>query len=805
MAKIYILGEEKITNFGSCHTKMGKDFISDLNEAQQQAVLDYEGPSLVIAGAGSGKTRVLTYRIAHLLSKGIAPRNILALTFTNKAAKEMKERIGKLVGPDLAKWLWMGTFHSIFARILRSEGSLLGYPSRFTIYDSSDSRSLVKKIIKEMNLNDQVYKPGEIHGRISSAKNNLITPAAYFSSAQLMEMDKRTRRPRIADIYKLYAQRCKKADAMDFDDLLLNMHILMRDFPEVLEKYQEQFRFILVDEYQDTNYVQYLIAKQLSARYKNICVVGDDAQSIYSFRGARIENILNFKHDYPSYKLYKLERNYRSTRNIVDAANGVIARNQDQISKKVFSKKAKGEKIRLVQASTDNEEGYLIANAIRDAIYGQQLRHRDIAILYRTNAQSRIFEEALRRMNIPYKVYGSLSFYQRKEIKDILGYFRLTVNPYDEEALRRIINYPTRGIGQTTVTKLEQEAAARDARMWDILQDTASCTRLFNQGTIRKLDAFTAMINDYRSRLDKMEAFDLAFSIAESSGILKDLHYEDTPENLSKYENLQELLNGIKEYMESQEEPENTSLDAFLQSVSLLTDADSEKEEDRDKVTIMTAHSAKGLEFRNVYITGMEEELFPSRMSSSTREELEEERRLFYVALTRAMQQVTLSYAGSRYRWGVPVHAVPSRFIREIDPEYMEASSGQDPKGLYTGLHDEKSYFSPPKPQRSGSVKIHPAGGGRKKPGKPEIVTPSGNLKGKIRADRARPSAPLADFKADDPAKIQAGMQVEHPRFGKGKVLNLEGPANNRKATVFFQGEGQKQLLLKFAKLKIVR
>jgi DNA helicase-2/ATP-dependent DNA helicase PcrA len=802
VAKINNPGEEKIINFSSFGKSMGKDFLSDLNEAQQKAVVDFEGPSLVIAGAGSGKTRVLTYRIAYLLSQGIRPGNILALTFTNKAAREMKERIGNLVGPDLARRLWMGTFHSIFARILRNEGSLLGYPSRFTIYDSSDSRSLVKKIIKEMDLNDQIYKPGEIHARISSAKNNLITPASYFSSAQLMEIDKRTRRPRIADIYKLYAQRCKKADAMDFDDLLLNMHILLRDFPDVLGKYQELFRYILVDEYQDTNYVQYLIAKQLSAKFRNLCVVGDDAQSIYSFRGARIENILNFKHDYPGYRLYKLERNYRSTRNIVDAANSIIARNQDQISKKIFSKKEKGEKIRLVRAATDHEEGYLVAGAIQDAIYGQQIRHRDIAILYRTNAQSRIFEESLRRMNIPYKVYGSLSFYQRKEIKDLLAYFRLTVNPHDEEALRRIINYPARGIGQTTLTKLEEEAARGDARIWDLLQDNGSLLQLFNQGTIRKLEAFRSMISRFQSGLGTMEAFDLAFLIAESSGILKDLHYEDSPENLSKYENIQELLNGIREFMESQEEAGQTTLDAFLQNVSLLTDADTEKEEDRDKVTIMTAHSAKGLEFKFVYITGLEEDLFPSRMSSSTREELEEERRLFYVALTRAMQRVTLSYAGSRYRWGVPVNGVPSRFIREIDPEYLDQpltagsatnlSPAYDPDAGSTGW-------------RAGTGKTFYRGEGREKTRPGPVEPAAGRLQGKTRVERARPAMPEDDFKADDPAEIQPGMEVEHPRFGTGKVLNLEGPGANRKATVFFREHGQKQLLLKFARLKIIR
>ncbi len=770
---------------------MGKDFIKDLNEAQQKAVLAFNGPSLVIAGAGSGKTRVLTYRIAYLLSQDIPPNRILALTFTNKAAREMKERIGKLVGPELARYLWMGTFHSVFSKILRREGHLLGYPSTFTIYDSSDSKSLVKKIIKELDLNDQIYKPGEIHGRISRAKNNLITPSAYFSSAQLTEMDKRTRRPRIADIYKLYAIRCKKSDAMDFDDLLLNLYILIRDFPEVLAKYQEQFRYILVDEYQDTNYLQYKIINQLSSRNKNICVVGDDAQSIYSFRGARIENILNFKHDYPGYSLFKLERNYRSTQNIVEAANSIIARNRDQISKKIWSKKETGEKIKLIRAATDNEEGYLIANLIQDAVYANQLHHRDIAILYRTNAQSRIFEEALRKMNIPYKVYGSLSFYQRKEIKDLLGYFRLTVNPYDEEALRRIINYPARGIGQTTVSRLEEIAASQDKRIWDILLSIDHHADIFNQGTIRKLKAFATLINGYRENLQTMEAFDLAYSIAESSGIMKDLHYENSPENLSKYENLQEILNGIKEFVEAQDEAENTGLDAFLQSVSLLTDADNEKEEDRDKVTIMTTHASKGLEYKFVYVTGLEEELFPNRMSSSTREELEEERRLFYVAVTRAMEQVTLSYASTRYRWGVPVNAVPSRFIREIEPAYIDQPLEETPVDSTLNTIPGNSY-QPSKrsfQKKENSAAVSNGKIKRMKPVSKAIPNPhSGN-----------------DFTADNPAEIQTGMQVEHLRFGSGKIINLEGELPNRKATVFFKEHGQKQLLLKFAKLKIIR
>jgi DNA helicase-2/ATP-dependent DNA helicase PcrA len=760
---------------------MGKDFIKDLNEAQQKAVLAINGPSLVIAGAGSGKTRVLTYRIAYLLSQDIPPGSILALTFTNKAAREMKDRIGKLVGPERARYLWMGTFHSVFSKILRREGHRLGYPSTYTIYDTSDSKSLVKKIIKELDLNDQLYKPGEVYGRISMAKNNLITPQAYVSSAQLIEMDKRTRRPRIVDIYKHYVLRCRKSDAMDFDDLLLNLYILIRDFPEVLARYQEQFRYILVDEYQDTNYLQYKIINQLSSRFKNICVVGDDAQSIYSFRGARIENILNFKHDYPGYSLFKLERNYRSTRNIVEAANSIIARNRDQISKKIWSKKEAGEKVKLIRAATDNEEGYLIANLIQDAIYAHQLHHQDIAILYRTNAQSRIFEEALRKLNIPYKVYGSLSFYQRKEIKDLLGYFRLTVNPYDEEALRRIINYPARGIGQTTLSRLEEMAASQDRRIWDILLSIDDHSGIFNQGTVRKLKAFTALIKGYRDNLQTMEAFDLAYSIAESSGIMKDLHYENTPENLSKWENLQELLNGIREFVESQEEAADTTLNSFLQSVSLLTDADSEKEEDRDKVTIMTAHSAKGLEYKFVYVTGLEEDLFPSRLSSNTREELEEERRLFYVALTRAMEQVTLSYASIRYRWGVPVNSVPSRFIREIEAAYIDLPPEETPADSFQPVwrssreSDDTARYT------------------------------SGKIQRMTRVSRAVPPSPSGTgFTADDPARIQAGMQVEHPRFGSGKIISLEGEMPNRKATVFFREHGQKQLLLKFAKLKII-
>jgi DNA helicase-2/ATP-dependent DNA helicase PcrA len=759
-----------------------RKYLNDLNAAQRAAVEDFKGPALVIAGAGSGKTRVLTYRIAHLLSFGIRPSGILALTFTNKAAGEMKERIGYLVGEDLARNLWMGTFHSIFARILRLEGKFIDYPSSYTIYDTSDTKNLLKVIIKEMNLDDQVYKPGEVAGRISSAKNNLITPKAYMSSTQLTEQDKMARRPLFANIYLKYSARLKIANAMDFDDLLLNTYILFRDHKQVLEKYQHFFDYILVDEYQDTNYVQYMIINQLAAVHKNICVVGDDAQSIYSFRGARIENILNFQHDYPGYTLFKLEQNYRSTKNIVDAANSLISKNRDQISKKIWSGNESGEKIRLVRASTDNEEGYLVSNLIQDTIYGEQLHYKDFAILYRTNAQSRIFEEALRKLNIPYRVYGSLSFYQRKEIKDILAYFRLVVNPYDEEALLRIINYPSRGIGETSVSKLEGLSAKTGKRIWDILAETGKYHEHFNKGTIGKLTSFYNKIENFRQNLEHMEAFDLAFSIADSTGILKDLHYDKSPENISKYENIQELLNGIKEFIQMQAEGEKTTLDAYLQNVVLLTDLDTDKQDDRNKVSIMTAHSAKGLEFKQVFITGLEEDLFPSRFSSSTREELEEERRLFYVAITRAMKKVSLSYAESRYKWGVLLRCTPSRFLTEIDADFIEQARLMSPN------FNQQSNF--PKTR-----KIH------------FVLGESHDRKIKTRISRDLPSRGKKEqtFQSDDPSTILVGMEVEHPRFGKGKVLNMEGEFPNKKATVFFQSAGQKQLLLKFAKLRILK
>jgi DNA helicase-2/ATP-dependent DNA helicase PcrA len=776
-----------------------RKYLEDLNPAQRAAVENFNGPALVIAGAGSGKTRVLTYRIAHLLSYGIRPSSILALTFTNKAAGEMKDRIGYLVGEDLARNLWMGTFHSIFARILRIDGKHIDYPSSYTIYDTSDTKNLLKVIIKEMELDDQVYKPGEVAGRISSAKNNLITPKAYISSNQLTEQDKMARRPRFAEVYMKYSARLKLANAMDFDDLLLNTHILFRDHKEVLDKYQRIFNYILVDEYQDTNYVQYMIINQLAAVHKNICVVGDDAQSIYSFRGARIENILNFQHDYPGYALFKLEQNYRSTKNIVGAANSLISKNRDQISKKIWSGNETGEKISLIRAATDNEEGYIVSNLIRDILYGQQLHYSDFAILYRTNAQSRIFEEALRKLNIPYRVFGSLSFYQRKEIKDILAYFRIVVNPYDEEALLRIINYPARGIGETTVSRLEGLSASKDKRIWDIISDKEILNGNFNKGTAGKLTGFFNLIEGFRENLQNLQAFDLAFIITDSTGILKELHYDKSPENISKYENIQELLNGIREFTETQAEDEKTTLDAYLQNVVLLTDLDISKGDERDKVTIMTAHSAKGLEFNHVFITGLEEDLFPSRLSSSTREELEEERRLFYVAITRAMKKVILCYSESRYKWGVPLRCAPSRFLNEIEIDFIEQSvalnAGFNPSNIFPGkrrIHfnlDEGNQRENKKViVTKGIMRDHPAKTKRSK-----------GTEMNINANEEQSD------KFDDPVSIQVGMEVEHPRFGKGKVLNMDGEFPNKKATVFFHTTGQKQLLLKFARLRIVK
>ncbi len=760
-----------------------KTLFEGLNDAQKKAVKETNGASLVIAGAGAGKTRVLTFRIAYLLSLGVPPSNILALTFTNKAANEMKERINHLLGSDIARYLWMGTFHSMFARILRMECESLGFNSSYSIYDTIDSKSLLKSIIRELNLDEKEYKPGEVLARISSAKNNLLTAKAYSSNENIRNQDKYTRRSMMAEIYKLYANRCKKADAMDFDDLLLFTNILFRDQPEILKKYQEKFNYILVDEYQDTNYSQYLIVKKLAEKHGNVCVVGDDAQSIYSFRGAQIENILNFKNDYPTYHLYKLEQNYRSTKTIVNAANSVIAKNKEQIHKKVWSDNEEGQRIKVIKTLTDNEEGFHVANNILDEILQHQLLYSDFAIMYRTNAQSRIFEDSLRKRNIPYKVYGSISFYQRKEIKDLIAYLKLVVNPDDDEALKRIINYPARGIGKTTLGKMEDRANEKDISLWKIITTLNEDTLGLNKGTIGRIHDFVSIIEEQQTKKTTLDAYDLAFAMASKSGILKDLYNGNTPEERSKYENLEELLNAIRDFVDSgNDNDEMITIDKYLENVSLLTDTDKEKEEDKNKVSIMTVHSAKGLEFSNVYIAGAEEELFPSRMSMDTMRELEEERRLFYVALTRAKKKVVITYTQQRYKWGMPTDCEPSRFIKDIDEQYIEWN--EDPRKWNREEQDEiTKLFGKPEYQRENPIFRKPV---LKNTHHQKVVASDPN------------------FKPDEPSLIQAGMNVEHQRFGTGKVIHVEGEEPNRKATVFFQQiKQEKQLLLKFAKLRI--
>jgi len=772
----------------------------DLNEAQQEAVINHKGPALVIAGAGSGKTRVLTYRIAYLLSMGISPSRILALTFTNKAANEMKERIATMVSPDLARNLWMGTFHSLFARMLRRDAEVLGFPSNFTIYDTIDSRSLVKTIVRELSLDEKIYKPSEVFGRISAAKNNLVTPDVYLSSGEFQVRDQVSRRPRLGEVYDRYVKRCKHFGAMDFDDLLLQTNLLFRDHPAVLDKYREAFDYVLVDEYQDTNYSQYLIVKKLSEIHRNLCVVGDDAQSIYSFRGARIENMLNFKNDYPDYRIFKLEQNYRSTKNIVNAANSVIKKNRGQISKEVFSKNDDGELIRVLKAKDDREEGFLVATHISDLRFREQLEHKDFAILYRTNAQSRIFEESLRRMNIPYKVFGSLSFYQRKEIKDLLAYFRLTVNPRDDESLKRVINYPMRGIGKTTLDKLNTYAEKLDSHIWEVLTHLDQVNLGFNKGTLSKLQGFTQLIKSFQQRLHQMEAFDMAYTIASEAGIVRDLQADKTPENVSRYENIEELLNGIKVFTDDTEREGDMTLGDYLQEVTLMTNADNEKDEDRNKVTLMTIHSAKGLEFKHLVIGGVEEELFPSQMSIDNPKDLEEERRLFYVALTRAEKSAIITFAAQRYKWGIQNACSPSRFIKEIDPKYLELPPDFFPAAPGQGA-GEKEKFVPEAYRKAMDTRKQPSqiqSGGRKL-----VNMNHATRRPHSASTSSSPSQAPKDFVPSDPGMIKEGTRVEHPRFGIGEVHQLEGTGSNIKATVLFP-IGTKQLLLKFAKLRVV-
>jgi DNA helicase-2/ATP-dependent DNA helicase PcrA len=757
---------------------MFRDYLKELNEAQHDAVVNTEGPALVIAGAGSGKTRVLTYRVAHLLQKGVPAHRILALTFTNKAAGEMKERIIRIVGFETARSLWMGTFHSIFARFLRYDGHYLGYKSNFTIYDQDNTRSLIRTIIREINLDDSLYKPASIAARISNAKNNLITAQLYGSMSQITEADKASRIPETNAIYRHYAARCFKANAMDFDDLLLNINILFRDFPAVLEQYRNRFDYILVDEYQDTNYAQYIIVHKLSELHRNLCVVGDDAQSIYSFRGARIENILNFKNDYPDLRLFKLEQNYRSTRTIVNAANSVIEKNAGQIRKTIFSKNDEGDKIRVVQTTIDSEEGVVTASDILDTRMRERLEWKDFAVLYRTNAQSRIFEETLRKRNIPYKIYGGQSFYERKEIRDLIAYLRLVVNPDDEEALKRVINYPRRGIGDTTVQKLTELSASLGSSIWSIISSADLSTQYLTPALRNKLSVFTVLLLPVMSSAPTATAYDTASRMAAASGIITDLKHGQVPEEIDRLENIQELLNGIKEFTEAAlTNGEPADIGTWLQTVSLLTDQDMEKPEDKNKVALMTIHSAKGLEFKYVYIAGLEENLFPSGMNLFNPRELEEERRLFYVALTRACRRVTLSYALNRYKWGSLERSAPSRFIGEIDPEFLSyPHSGVKSPGRMAGYRNDTF---------ADRVEAF------------TTTSPGKRLK-QLSEEKKGFTSPAAHKISE----LSPGDLVAHERFGQGEVISVEGEAPNTTAVIAFDTAGSKKLLLRFAKLR---
>ncbi|NOQ74361.1 MAG: AAA family ATPase [Crocinitomix sp.] len=757
------------------------DYLESLNPEQKAAVLSTEGATMVIAGAGSGKTRVLTYRIAHMIKNGVDPFNILALTFTNKAAKEMKERIAQIIGGSEAKNISMGTFHSVFARILRHHSDKLGYPSNFTIYDTQDSRSLIRAIVRELRLDDKTYKANLILSRISSAKNNLISAAAYEANSDVVAEDRMSGKPRLFEIYRAYEKRCFMAGAMDFDDLLYKTNVLLRDHADVLHYYQHKFKYVLVDEYQDTNYSQYLIVKKLAAAYTNICVVGDDAQSIYSFRGANIENILNFKNDYKDHKVFKLEQNYRSTKTIVNAANSVIAKNKDQIQKTVWTDNSDGNKIKVLRSLTDNEEGKSISHMIFETKNHEGASNSDFAILYRTNAQSRSFEESLRKLNLPYKIYGGQSFYQRKEIKDLLAYFRLTANNSDEEALKRVINYPKRGIGKTTIEKIIITASQHDVSLWEVISHPQKYPAGIPTGAMTKLNAFVTSINSYAVQLEKVDAYSLAENIAKSSGILKDLYDDKSPEGVSRHENIQALLSGIKEFTQTISEGETAYLSDFMVDVALLTDADQDKEEDKDKITLMTIHASKGLEFPYVYIVGLEENLFPSQLALNSRSELEEERRLFYVALTRAEKMATLSYASSRFRWGNIVTSEPSRFIDEIDPDHLEMIN--QPRSNSMG----------------GGRSMNQVNMERKLGNKEPLFS---NRRKLTPVNEAKPKKPAKGTIAQE-LDLKVGYNVVHERFGKGKVVGLEGTPPT-KATVFFPKAGNKQLLLKFAKLEVV-
>jgi len=750
------------------------DYLQGLNSSQRAAVEQTEGPVIIIAGAGSGKTRVITYRVAHLIRKDVNPFSILVLTFTNKAAKEMRDRIMAVVGAE-AKNIWMGTFHSVFAKILRIEADKIGYPHNFTIYDTDDSKSLIRAILKELALDDKLYNPNFVYNRISNSKNNLISVAEYQQNPEIQSEDFSTGRGKLGDIYQTYTQRCFKAGAMDFDDLLFKTNVLLKEHPDILYKYQNKFRYLMVDEYQDTNFSQYLIVKKLAAKNENICVVGDDAQSIYSFRGANIQNILNFEKDYPDLKIFKLEQNYRSTKNIVNAANSIIANNKNQLHKVVFSENEEGNKIKVSRAFSDNEEGKIVAEAIVQERSLKGLKYHDFAILYRTNAQSRAMEEALRKLNVPYKIYGGLSFYQRKEIKDLIAYFRLTFNPNDEEALKRVINYPRRGIGDTTVERIIIAADKNNITLWEVIMDSHKYLEARSSAAVSN---FALMIQSFRVMTKTHKAYDTAMHIAQHSGILKELYDDKSIEGLNRHENIQELLNGIKEFSE-REDIEEKGLDIFMQDIALLTNEDNDKDPDADTVSLITVHSAKGLEFSHVFVVGLEENLFPSQMSLGTREDLEEERRLFYVAITRAKKSLALHYSTSRYRWGTLTNCEPSRFIDEIDPKYLELDFKPQQKNTGNSFFDdERSAWQ----QKESSLK---------RIFKTTSILPKAHT-------------PTEGFVPSDTSNLQVGMEVEHERFGFGKVISLDGKKPDIKATIFFKELGQKHLLLKFAKLRIL-
>lgn len=789
----YLCGEFILT----CMT----DYLNELNESQREAVLYNEGPSLVIAGAGSGKTRVLTYKIAYLLDNGYEPWSILALTFTNKAAREMKERIARQVGQERARYLWMGTFHSIFSRILRAEAEALGFTPNFTIYDAMDSKSLVKAIIKEMNLDDKVYKPGMVQGRISNAKNHLVLPEAYAANAELIEADRAAKIPLLHEIYLRYWNRCRQSDAMDFDDLLLYTYLLFRTRPDICDKYAARFRYILVDEYQDTNFAQHSIVLQLTQKHQFVCVVGDDAQSIYSFRGANIDNILNFTRTYKDARLFKLEQNYRSTQTIVNAANSLIAKNRDQIQKEVFSEKDKGEPIGVFAAYSDVEEGEIVTNKIAQLHAKSGYAYHDFAILYRTNAQSRIFEEALRKRSIPYRIYGGLSFYQRKEVKDVVAYFRLAVNPHDEEAFKRVINYPARGIGNTTLGKLAEAAGRCEVSLWKVLCEPLSYGVELNKGTYTKLQGFRDLISEFVTLAREQDAYTLGMELVKRSGIMAEIYQDRSPENMSRQENIEELVNGMRDFCDGRQEEGNPHvlLSDYLSEIALLTDQDEEQGEAQPKVTLMTIHSAKGLEFPNVFVVGLEENLFPSQLSSASYRALEEERRLFYVAVTRAEDHCYLSYAKSRFKYGKMEFCNPSRFLKDIDVRYLQVPQEEL---MGTRIEEKASRFRKEASRASYEREPRETGpsmfDGGPMPEEPHRFVPPRTLRRIPDASSSvAPAGPSA-------GGLSAGMWIEHERFGKGEVTRVEGSGDNCKATVQFQHAGVKQLLLKFARFKII-